>query len=436
MNYIAMDFETTGLNARSSRIIEVGMVAFDESGAVLDEFESLIRPSGPISGHDVHGLRDVDLQDAPRFQDVLPAIASFIEDGVIVAHNAPFDIKFLERELELLAVTDVELSAICTLALLTKWEPSVPRRLLESCKYFGLPVYEGHRALNDARMTANLASCLIQKHGGFYVADRCQILLPPNLPDKTAKFTTRSAISQSQIAGNFLTDLVKRLPNHSELSQTRDIAISSYLELLDRVLVDRVLLEEESLALFELADDQGLGRDVVEHIHHAYFGKLLEIAKADRFLSVSERADLRSVAYLLNIPNWEEAIEEASEISVWSGGIPDQRSRNQPVESGVFMDAERGLNFGDPEIGQRLAGKSIVITGEFSEFSRAQGLAAIINRGGKTPASISKKTFALVVGDEAGPSKLEKAAGYGVPIINAAEFRVLLDSGKLPDRLD
>ena len=64
-----------------------------------------------------------------------------------------------------------------------------------------------------------------------------------------------------------------------------------------------------------------------------------------------------------------------------------------------------------------LAGKSVVVSGTLEGYTREEAEAAIVARGGKSPGSVSKKTFALVVGDDPGASKVTKAEKDGVPIL-------------------
>jgi DNA ligase (NAD+) len=81
---------------------------------------------------------------------------------------------------------------------------------------------------------------------------------------------------------------------------------------------------------------------------------------------------------------------------------------------------------------QVLAGKAVVVTGTLDGWSREEAEAAIKQRGGKSPGSVSKKTLALVAGAEPGASKLTKAEELGVPILDAAGFATLLETGDLP----
>ncbi len=94
-----------------------------------------------------------------------------------------------------------------------------------------------------------------------------------------------------------------------------------------------------------------------------------------------------------------------------------------------------GVEFGRVEVSrlqQNLVGKAIVVTGALAGYTRESAEAAIKDRGGKSPGSVSAKTFALVVGAEAGASKLTKAQELGIPILDLAGFEHLLATGELP----
>ncbi|HYZ99177.1 MAG TPA: NAD-dependent DNA ligase LigA, partial [Acidimicrobiales bacterium] len=98
-----------------------------------------------------------------------------------------------------------------------------------------------------------------------------------------------------------------------------------------------------------------------------------------------------------------------------------------------------GLNFageggaaGAPAEAKTLAGMSIVVTGTLEGYSREAAEAAVKERGGKSPGSVSSKTTAVVVGESPGASKLTKAEELGVPVLDEAGFRHLLETGELP----
>jgi len=103
----------------------------------------------------------------------------------------------------------------------------------------------------------------------------------------------------------------------------------------------------------------------------------------------------------------------------------------------VFVDKLRraGVDFGKVEVSRLkpvLAGKAVVVTGTLDKYSREEAELAIKARGGKSPGSVSAKTFAVVVGESPGASKLTKAEALGVPILDDAGFDHLLETGELP----
>jgi DNA ligase (NAD+) len=81
---------------------------------------------------------------------------------------------------------------------------------------------------------------------------------------------------------------------------------------------------------------------------------------------------------------------------------------------------------------QTLTGKSVVVTGTLDGYTREEAEAAIIARGGRSPGSVSKKTFALVVGESPGASKVTRAEQDGVPVVVGDRFGVLLETGEIP----
>ncbi len=104
---------------------------------------------------------------------------------------------------------------------------------------------------------------------------------------------------------------------------------------------------------------------------------------------------------------------------------------------------EGGVSFGDPAAAeavaaaraatpQTLEGRAVVVTGTLAGYTREQAEDAIIARGGKSPGSVSKKTFALVAGDAPGASKLTKAESLGVPVLDDDGFAHLLETGEIP----
>ena len=132
--------------------------------------------------------------------------------------------------------------------------------------------------------------------------------------------------------------------------------------------------------------------------------------------------------------------EELSSVDGVGGVIADSiASWFAKPENKVVIEKLRtaGVEFGHVETSddpQTLVGKAVVVTGTLASYSREGAEAAIKSRGGKSPGSVSAKTFAVVLGESPGASKVTKAEQLGVPVLDEAGFEELLRTGELPTR--
>lgn len=161
MAYVIFDTETTGLHPElGDRMIEIAAVRV-MNGKIRDEvFHSLINPGRQVSfdALKVHGITQEMLDQAPGAAVVIPQFLIFLGSDVLVAHNAPFDMGFLKKELELLGIPLEKLpSSICTLKQVQKELPDLPHHNLDAiAQFFGIPVGQRHRALDDAKILAEV----------------------------------------------------------------------------------------------------------------------------------------------------------------------------------------------------------------------------------------------------------------------------------------
>jgi DNA polymerase-3 subunit epsilon len=175
--YVVVDLETTGLRPGQSGICEIGAVrlrGFEVDG----EFETLVNPGLPIAAgaSAVTGLRNEHLRGAPRPSDAVRSFLAFAGDAVLVAHNARFDLAFLDRETELLTGSRIGAPVVDTVRLARRLLAGrVPSFGLAQLAWFlGTAEKPCHRALPDARATAELLLALIglaQERGARSVAD-------------------------------------------------------------------------------------------------------------------------------------------------------------------------------------------------------------------------------------------------------------------------
>ncbi|MDX2036817.1 MAG: exonuclease domain-containing protein [Isosphaeraceae bacterium] len=161
-SFVAIDFETTGLDPATDRIIEIGAVRFDARGIELSSFETLVAtetPSHPRA-FAVHGIADADRVAAPDSATALQALLDFLgepEQCVMLAHNAGFDAAFLSTELSRAGLSVPDYRMIDTLALSRCVFPESRGHGLDAlARGLGFDRSGAHRASADSRRVMQL----------------------------------------------------------------------------------------------------------------------------------------------------------------------------------------------------------------------------------------------------------------------------------------
>ncbi len=163
--FVVVDVETTGTSPHSGdRVTEVAAVVM-EGGQIEDAFQSLVNPGRPIPSFitSLTGITNAMVADAPSFRDIAGALAQILAARTFVAHNAPFDWGFLAMEFAR-ADQPEALSGppLCTVRLARRLLAHLPRRNLDSVAWhYGIEIEGRHRALGDARATAQVLRGLL-----------------------------------------------------------------------------------------------------------------------------------------------------------------------------------------------------------------------------------------------------------------------------------
>ncbi len=162
---VVLDFETTGMYPdRGDRAIEIGAVKL-VGNTIEERFQSLVNPGFLITKEieNITGITNLMLQDAPPAETVVEDFNRFISSYPLVAHNASFDMKFLESELNLIGKKR-PLNFGCTLQLARRIYPDVINYKLETLINYKQIEQKGqfHRALADAEVTAMLWNHLVE----------------------------------------------------------------------------------------------------------------------------------------------------------------------------------------------------------------------------------------------------------------------------------
>jgi DNA polymerase III subunit epsilon len=165
MIYSVLDFETTGLGPTSSRVLEVGIQKITSDGEIIDTYDSLVNPQGPVGASWIHGVSNDMVEDAPLFADVADDILQFLDGSVIAAHNANFDIPFLREELRRAGKTYDMIPSICTLRLARKHMKGCRSYSLSSlCSFLHITNRHAHSALADADAASQLLLHLFRQY--------------------------------------------------------------------------------------------------------------------------------------------------------------------------------------------------------------------------------------------------------------------------------
>lgn len=155
--YIVIDTETTGLDPKSSELIEFAAVKI-KGGQKIDDFQSLIKPKATVSHFitNLTGITNEMLTNAPLPQDIIPSIFDFIGADILVAHNAHFDINFLYDYSVKYLDKPFQNDFICTLRMSRKLFPDLENHKLKTiCEALNIP-NPPHRAMGDVLSTVSV----------------------------------------------------------------------------------------------------------------------------------------------------------------------------------------------------------------------------------------------------------------------------------------
>ena len=373
-DFVVVDLETTGFG-KNDRIIEVAAVVLHgETLDVIDQFDTLLNPVRDIGATDIHGITASMVEFAPTFEEISVALSNVLDGKVLVAHNISFESRFLEQEFERIdGEFDLGLG-ICTLKLSGE-------KLATACSRRGIQSTKAHRALSDARATAELLTHLI---------DDVDWVEP---------------IAISGLTGIWKTNTVRRDAFPAEIKipiskNKRDIRFStsagnliSYLDVLDTYLDDLILSPEELEALSIFAGDLGISSEKIFELHEYYLQSVINSANRDGRITEFEHEVMVKIADALGLPLAN--IPKISEVA---------------------------------QIGTDLNGLRVCFTGEAvvegENFTREKLEAMAANAGLQPVASVTKSNCDLVVAaDKSSMStKSKKAIAYGIPMISVAEF--------------
>lgn len=183
VSFAVVDFETTGVNPTSDRIVQLAAIVVNGEGEIVDEFDTVVKPESPDNythgAEHIHGISESEVANGMPLSEALQKLWDISSGNVFTAHNAQFDIGFLHAESERIGLDYRVESHIDTLSLARKIDTEKTRRhsLEALCQHYGIQREKAHDAKADATATAELLMHLIRDLG---------VDSPDQLPDLLA----------------------------------------------------------------------------------------------------------------------------------------------------------------------------------------------------------------------------------------------------------
>lgn len=169
--FAVVDLETTGFDPRKDRIVQMAAVVVDGRGTIVDSWDTVVRPESPDNyehgAEHVHGISREMVANGMPLRAALDRIWSLADGRVFTAHNARFDISFLEAESQRVGLDRQVNRHVDTLELARRTDSERSRKhsLQALCEHYGVERERAHEALSDARATATILLKLIDELG-------------------------------------------------------------------------------------------------------------------------------------------------------------------------------------------------------------------------------------------------------------------------------
>ena len=178
--FVVFDLETTGFSNKNDKITEIGAVKV-KNFEIVDRFNELINPEKDISYkvQELTGITNDLIKDKPTIEEILPKFMEFVGDSVLVAHNAEFDIGFINQKCKEMNI-EFKNKSVDTLMLARILLPHLKRfKLNNLTKELGVPLHNHHRAVDDAAATAQIFIKfldMLKKKGAKKLSDVNEVL--------------------------------------------------------------------------------------------------------------------------------------------------------------------------------------------------------------------------------------------------------------------
>ena len=172
VTFAVVDFETTGLNPETDRIVQLAAVIVNGDGEIIDSFDTIVKPESPAEyqhgAEHIHGISAEQVSNGMPLHTALEKLWDISTGNVFTAHNAPFDLGFLHAESKRVGLNGSIEAHIDTLELsrrISGADNSRRHNLFALCEHYGIERDKVHDAKSDATATAQLLMHLIKEMG-------------------------------------------------------------------------------------------------------------------------------------------------------------------------------------------------------------------------------------------------------------------------------
>lgn len=268
----------------------------------------------------MHHVTREQLDGAPTIGDVIGDLVEFCRDSVLVAHNLPFEKRFLASELSWVGICLPPLPGLCTLAA-SRSALSLPNyRLGTVVDALGLPALATHAALDDARACARLVVRLIHDHG-LHLSARPTLAQLPRLRTGGRCAPRVSGLSAGE--RGWMASLMDRLPVVGIYAPDPALE-AAYLDLLTEALSDGKITGTEAKALATQVRRAGMSAEDVRRVHTMVVRAIRTVAEQDGVITAAEERDLQRAAAALGVPElvddvWITNLRRAAQVPSIAG---------------------------------------------------------------------------------------------------------------------
>ncbi len=345
-----------------------------------------MNPERDVGPTGLHGITPLMVEAAPTFSEIATALSRRLHGSILVAHNLAFDTRMLGYEFERLRAVFNAGSGLCTYR-------ATGEKLVMACNRYGIGLSQQHRALTDARATAELAREVLSEKE----ADTGTVGVG-YLPHEPNPRTLRREMAGVEVSEMARIVSLAHYPYSDE-------ALLLYLDALNWVLDDHHINEEERAAIKDFAAELGLSDRVIEDAHRSYLASIIAAAKRDGIVTDSEQWLIRQVMQALEITDVRMPMVTL---------LPSM----SPLETGMRVCFT----------GEAVVGRSPVSLHFLEECAAQAGLQPV--------ASVTKRSCDLLVAADVSSQsgKARNARRYGIPVMGTADFLEAIGLESPPSR--